>query len=110
METGSIISVLRKERDWSLTELATQSDISREMIGKYERGGAVPSIEAAKKIADAFEVSLDYLVGEGINSKFDKKTVKSLQNIEELDAGDKEYVFAMLDAFLTKNKMQAILK
>jgi transcriptional regulator with XRE-family HTH domain len=42
-------------------------------INKYERGEAVPSIEAAKKIADAFEVSLDYLVGEGINSKFDKE-------------------------------------
>lgn len=110
METGNIITVLRKERDWSQTELATKSGVSREMIGKYERGEAVPSIEAAKKIADAFEVSLDYLVGEGINSKFDKKTVKRLQDIEKLDAGEKEHVFAMLDAFLAKNKMQAILK
>jgi len=110
METGSIIAALRKEKDWSQTELATKSGVSREMIGKYERGEAVPSIEAAKKIADAFEVSLDYLVGEGINSKFDKKTVKRLQDIEKLEAGDKEHVFAMLDAFLAKNKMQAILK
>lgn len=110
METGSIITFLRKEKDWSQTELATKSGVSREMIGKYERGEAVPSIEAAKKIADAFEVSLDYLVGEGINSKFDKKTVKRLQDIEKLEAGDKEHVFAMLDAFLAKNKMQAILK
>jgi transcriptional regulator with XRE-family HTH domain len=110
METGSIITSLRKEKDWSQTELATKSGVSREMIGKYERGEAVPSIEAAKKIADAFEVSLDYLVGEGINSKFDKKTVKRLQDIEKLEAGDKEHVFAMLDAFLAKNKMQAILK
>jgi transcriptional regulator with XRE-family HTH domain len=110
METVSIITSLRKEKDWSQTELATKSGVSREMIGKYERGEAVPSIEAAKKIADAFEVSLDYLVGEGINSKFDKKTVKRLQDIEKLEAGDKEHVFAMLDAFLAKNKMQAILK
>lgn len=110
METGSIITSLRKEKDWSQTELATKSGVSCEMIGKYERGEAVPSIEAAKKIADAFEVSLDYLVGEGINSKFDKKTVKRLQDIEKLEAGDKEHVFAMLDAFLAKNKMQAILK
>lgn len=110
METGTIITSLRKEKGWSQTDLATKSGVSREMIGKYERGEAVPSIEAAKKIADAFEVSLDYLVGEGVNSKFDKKTVKRLQDIEKLDAGDKEHVFAMLDAFLAKNKMQAILK
>lgn len=46
------------------------------MIGKYEREEAVPSIDAAKKIADALEVSLDYLVGEGINSKLEKKHSK----------------------------------
>ena len=68
METGGIITMLRKEKDWSQSVLATKSGVSREMIGKYERGEAVPSIEAAKKVADAFEVSLDYLVGEGINS------------------------------------------
>lgn len=110
METGTIIASLRKEKGLSQTDLATKSGVSREMIGKYERGEAVPSIEAAKKIADAFEVSLDYLVGEGVNSKFDKKTVKRLQDIEKLDLADKEHVFAMLDAFLAKNKLQAILK
>jgi transcriptional regulator with XRE-family HTH domain len=110
METGSIITKLRKEKDWSQSELASISAVSREMIGKYERGEAVPSIEAAKKIADAFEVSLDYLVGEGINSKFDKKTVTRLQDIEKLTGNDKEHVFAMLDAFLAKGKLQAILK
>ena len=110
METGSIITKLRKEKDWSQSELASISSVSREMIGKYERGEAVPSIEAAKKIADAFEVSLDYLVGEGVNSKFDKKTLTRLQDIEKLSGNDKEHVFAMLDAFLAKGKLQAILK
>lgn len=110
METGNVITTLRKEKDWSQTDLATKSSVSREMIGKYERGEAVPSIEAAKKIADAFGVSLDYLVGEGVNSKFDKKTVKRLEDIEKLTSNDKEHVFAMLDAFIARGKMQAILK
>lgn len=70
----------------------------------------MPSVEAAERIADAFEVSLDCLVGEGVSSKFDKKTVKRLQDIEKLEVGGKEHVFAMLNAFLAKNKMQAILK
>lgn len=30
------------------------------MIGKYERGEASPSIDAAKKIADALEVSITW--------------------------------------------------
>lgn len=61
------------------------------MIGKYERGEAVPSIDAAKKIADSLEVSLDYLVGKGLNAKFDKKTLKRLEDIELLEEDKKEH-------------------
>jgi len=60
------------------------------MIGKYERGETVPSIEAAKKIADALGVSLDYLVGEGVNSKFDKRKLKRLQDLELLEEDKKK--------------------
>lgn len=106
MNTGKIIASLREQKEWSQTDLATYSAVSRVMIGKYERGEASPSIEAAKKIADAFEVSLDYLVGEGQNASFDKKTVKRLQDIGQLTSKDKEHVFAMLDAFLIKCDIQ----
>ena len=49
-KTSKIIADLRKAKGWSQTELANNSSVSREMIGKYERGEAVPSIDAAKKI------------------------------------------------------------
>ena len=52
MNTGNIIITLRKNKGWSQTDLSKQCGVSREMVGKYERGEAVPSIEAAKKIAD----------------------------------------------------------
>ena len=110
METGSVIASLRREKGWSQTDLASKSKVSREMIGKYERGEAVPSIEAAKKIADAFGVTFDYLAGEAGSAAFDRKTVQRIQDIEQLDEGEKQHVFALLDAFLAKNKMQAILK
>ncbi len=42
METGSIITTLRKEKDWTQTELATKRCVSHDMIGKYERGGSCP--------------------------------------------------------------------
>jgi len=79
------------------------------MIGNYERGEAVPSIEAAKKIADACEVSLDYLMGEGTNSDFDKATVKRLQDTQKLSTDEKSHVYPMLDAFLLKSSIQKIL-
>jgi transcriptional regulator with XRE-family HTH domain len=99
-----------KAKNLSQKELAEAFVTSHTTIGKYERSEVVPSIEVAKKNADAFEASLDYLVGEGINSKFGKKTVTQLQDIEKLTGMDKKHAFAMLDAFLAKNKLQAILK
>ena len=96
-KTSKIIGDLRKAKDWSQTELATNSGVSREMIGKYERGEAAPSIDAAKKIADAFEVSMDYLVGEGINVSFDKKNLKRLQDIEKLDDITKDKLYFVID-------------
>lgn len=101
---AKIIADLRKEKGWSQTELATESGVSREIIGKYERGEAVPSVEFAKRIADAFGVSLDYLVGEGVNASFDKKTLKRLQDIESLKENDKTCLFTIVDAFLRDAK------
>lgn len=74
------------------------------MIGKYERGEAIPSIDAAKKIADAFEVSLDYLVGEGINSNFDKKTLKRLQDLELLEEDKKKTLYDLIDTYIRDAK------
>jgi transcriptional regulator with XRE-family HTH domain len=39
------------------------TDSMGDIIGKYERNEVKPSIEVAAKIANALEVSLDYLVG-----------------------------------------------
>jgi transcriptional regulator with XRE-family HTH domain len=74
------------------------------MISKYERGEAVPSIDAAKKIADAFEVSMDYLVGEGVNVSFDKKNLKRLQDIEKLDDATKDKLYFVIDNIVQNYK------
>jgi transcriptional regulator with XRE-family HTH domain len=104
METGKIIASLRDKKGFSQTELADKSGVSRVMIGKYERGEALPSIDAAKKIADALEVSLDYLVGEGINSKLDKHALKRLQDLELLEDEKKKTLFDLIDTYIRDAK------
>lgn len=104
MNTSKRITDTRKEKDWSQTDLANESGVSREMIGKYERGDASPSIEVAKKIADALEVSLDYLVGEGVNSKFDKSTLKRIEEIQQLEDDKKKTLFDVIDTFIRESK------
>lgn len=94
------ISELREQKGWSQSDLEEQSGVSRVMIGKYERGDASPSIDAAKKIADAFGVSLDYLAGEGVLGKVDRKTLKRLQDIEQLKEADRQSLISVIDAYL----------
>ena len=104
MNTGKIIAELRDKKGWNQGELATSSGVSRVMIGKYERGEAVPSIDAAKKIADALEVSLDHLVGEGVLNGFDKKTLKRFQDLQLLEEDKQKTLFDLIDTYIRDAK------
>jgi transcriptional regulator with XRE-family HTH domain len=97
MSLGERITTLRKQKDMSQTDLAKAASVSREIIGRYERSEASPSIKVAKKIAAAFDVSLDYLVGEGVNASFDKKSLKRIEDIEKLDEETKKYIYFFID-------------
>lgn len=100
MNTGTIISQLRDKNGFSQSDLAEKSQVSRVMIGKYERGEAVPSIDAAKKIADALGVSLDYLVGETSQISFDKRTLERIQELELLEESKKQTLYDLIDTYI----------
>jgi len=101
---GDRIAYLRKTKGVSQTDLAKSISASREAIGKYERNEAMPSVGTAKKIADVFDVTLDYMVDESATATFDKQTVKRIQGIEVLNSDDKNHLFALMDAFLRDAK------
>lgn len=58
---GANVRHHRKARGWTLEQLAGQVGISRESIGKIERGKAAPLFETAEKIATALEVPVSSL-------------------------------------------------
>ncbi len=94
---GSKIIELRKARNWSQEDLAKQIKSSRIMIGKYERNDNSPSIEVLLKLAKAFNVSVDYLLGEGQLSNYDKEVLKRINDIEQLDEETKSKLFFLID-------------
>lgn len=103
MTFGEQITTLRKRKSISQSELGKTVGTSGDIIGKYERDEVKPSIEVASKIADALEVSLDFLVGK-TNVEIDSKTLKRLQDIQKLNEQDKTHIFELLDAFLRDRK------
>lgn len=55
---------LRKKAGWSQQKLAEEADLSYNTITKIEQGAATkPTIQTMIKIADAFKISIDELVG-----------------------------------------------
>ncbi|PQJ23480.1 helix-turn-helix domain-containing protein [Tenacibaculum sp. SG-28] len=107
MDTGKIIESLRKKLNWSQSELSDKTNVSLVMTGKYERGEAMPSIEADKSIANAFNVSLDYLREEGVNASFDKKTVQRLKDIQSLDSDKQKMLFKLIDTVIRDTKAKS---
>ena len=100
LNIGDKITELRKKKSWSQSDLAKAIDASRDIIGKYERNENLPSIEMALKIAKAFDVPVDYLLGEGTHAQYDKETVKRIEAIEDLDSNTKTVVFNVIDTYL----------
>lgn len=104
LNIGERIIQLRKAKNWSQDELAKHVNASRIMIGKYERGDNAPSIEVLLKLAKAFGVSLDYLVGEGVNAAFDKEMINRLENVENLPQEEKDRIFHFIDLVIRDHK------
>ena len=83
MELGQNIMLIRKKKGLSQADLGKIIGTSGDVIGRYERGDIKPSIQVVKKIAESFEVSIDYLVGK-TNIIVDKQVIERLENITNL--------------------------
>jgi len=101
---GDKIVDLRKEKNLNREELGKLVGTSGAMIGKYERNEMTPSVEMAKNIAEALDVSLDYLVGSTFTLIRDKKMLKRLEDIEGLTLEDKNKVFDLIDVIIRDAK------
>lgn len=73
------IIFLRKQAGMSQLQLARKLNVGTSAIGMYEQGRRTPAIEILIRMAELFEVSLDYLITgtERVNAKTDAKDAVS---------------------------------
>ena len=75
---------LREDRDLRQSDLAKATGIDQRTISNYETGKTAPDAYALIKLADFFDVSIDYLVG---RTKCDlygsEKRVKYIERIQQ---------------------------
>ena len=65
MTFGEKLQALRKARGWSQEELATQINVSRQALSKWESSASVPDTENVIALSRLFGVTTDYLLLEG---------------------------------------------
>ena len=64
MALGERIKALRKEAGLSQGELGERIGSDSQRVSRYENGRITPSVDAVVRIAEAFNVSIDYLLVE----------------------------------------------
>ncbi|WP_438726693.1 helix-turn-helix domain-containing protein [Enterococcus sp. AZ128] len=64
MQCGEKIQRMRSEQNLTQKDLAEKLTVSRQAIAKWETNRGIPDIENLKRLAQLFNISIDYLVNE----------------------------------------------
>jgi transcriptional regulator with XRE-family HTH domain len=94
---------LRDLKGMTLEQLAFHTDLTESFLSKLERGLSVPSIATAFKLAHAFDVSIDELIGGG-TLKNDCVVVRKNQRkpFSERTGDRAGYCYEVMDAAATR--------
>lgn len=80
MNLGNKIMTLRKKNNLSQEDLAEKVGVTRQTISKWELEETTPDINQAKKLSMIFNISLDELVNNDVNSIL----IEKVSNTERL--------------------------
>ncbi len=83
---GDKIREIRLAKKISQVELAKILDVTKQSVSNWENENIQPSIEMLSKIADAFNVSTDFLLSRDDRRYLDVTGVseKSIQNLQSI--------------------------
>jgi transcriptional regulator with XRE-family HTH domain len=113
MSFSKKIKELRTEKNWKQETLAKELQLDVRQISLYENNKNSPSIETAVKIAQLFNVSIDYLLIDDYPRKplyfNDNIFINKLKDIEILTKVEKDSLSNLIDSLIYKNKLQTAL-
>jgi len=106
---------LRRQANLSQADLSKIVGVHSIHISRYERGISKPKSEALKRLAEALGVTTDYLI-EGKTVEVakanleDRELLQMFKEIGKLPQDDKIFIKKVIDALLTKKKIQDLAK
>ncbi|MDD7758804.1 MAG: helix-turn-helix transcriptional regulator [Aerococcus suis] len=101
---GERLKYFRKSQGMTQKELAKSLNVSQPTIGSWEVGRTEPSQEMQRKIARIFDISLNTLLGDDSEDKYDLrmllKTQSMTYNGEEISEHDLTVLQGIVDSLL----------
>jgi transcriptional regulator with XRE-family HTH domain len=106
---GKKLQHLRKEKKWTQDKLGELIGIHGRSIGKYEAGMSNPSRETLQKLANIFEVSMEYFLVEDENTLAsvpirDKELLQYFLKVDRMDDEVKKVIKSVIDGMIAKEK------
>ncbi|MBA55197.1 MAG: transcriptional regulator [Pseudomonadales bacterium] len=109
---GARLKGLRKQKNWSQKELAALVDIRFQQLNKYESGLNIPPAGMLIKLADALNVSVDYLLTGNVDEAeplANSRLFRRFQELEAMAQEDQETVIKVIDAMIAKQRIASAL-
>ena len=100
MSFAERLQELREDRGISRKDLAANLNITVSALGMYEQGRREPNMEMLIRLADYFNVTLDFLVGRSFHDEETSKIIEALHlknEIDKLPQGYKNIIDFMLN-------------
>lgn len=109
---GDRLKALRTEAGWSQAELADKIDSDARQVSRYENNKVAPGLEAVIRIAQTFNVTVDYLLFDNaerqpLNAPSNIVDAR-LADLDQLTDDERATITKVIEALVTKAKLRAI--
>lgn len=113
-EFADRLKELRKKKRISQGELASLIEVHFTQVSRYERGETKPNAEAMTKLAKALDTTVDFLMNGTADdvikdAGLEKELISRFKEVQDLETEDKRTVLSLMDAYIAKTKIQALL-
>ncbi len=104
-ELGKRIQELRKQIGLTQAQLASKIEISHTQLTRYESKNIQPPADVLQRLANVFDVSIDYLVNGNKSDKVeqtlkDAELIKQFKQLDKMPEDEKKSILKVLNALI----------
>jgi transcriptional regulator with XRE-family HTH domain len=98
------LKAARELRKWSQSDLAIQAGMPPSSIAHFESGSRKPSFDTLRRLANALEVTTDYLLGRVEDPSLSEAADPLFRDVSKLTGHDRELAKDFLKMLADRNK------